>query len=104
MPPIDSAFKAADEVLRQGPGTKLRLMDMHAEATSEKIALGWYLDGRASFVFGTHTHVPTADARIFRGGTAFVADRGMGGPRDSVIWMDKEGSLQRVLTGCVYRV
>jgi len=95
MPPIDSAFKAADEVLRQGPGTKLRLMDMHAEATSEKI--------RASFVFGTHTHVPTADARIFPGGTAFVADLGMVGPRDSVIGMDREASLQRFLTGVPYR-
>jgi metallophosphoesterase (TIGR00282 family) len=103
MPPIDSAFKAADEILRQGAGTKLVLMDMHAEATSEKIALGWYLDGRASFVFGTHTHVPTADARLFPGGTAFVADLGMVGPRDSVIGMDREASLQRFLTGVPYR-
>jgi len=103
MPPIDSAFKAADEVLRQGPGTKLRLMDVHAEATSEKIALGWYLDGRVSFVFGTHTHVPTADTRLFPGGTAFVSDLGMVGPRDSVIGMDKEASLQRFLTGVPYR-
>jgi metallophosphoesterase (TIGR00282 family) len=103
MPPIDSAFKAADEILRQGAGTKLVLMDMHAEATSEKIALGWYLDGRASFVFGTHTHVPTADARLFPGGTAFVADLGMVGPRDSVIGMDKEASLNRFLTGVPYR-
>src|SRR5438132_401328 len=68
-----------------------------------KIALGWYLDGRASFVFGTHTHVPTADARIFPGGTAFVADLGMVGPRDSVIGMDREASLQRFLTGVPYR-
>jgi calcineurin-like phosphoesterase len=78
-------------------------MDIHAEATSEKIALGWYLDGRASFVFGTHTHVPTADARVFPGGTAFVSDLGMVGPRDSVIGMDKEASLQRFLTGVPYR-
>ena len=103
MPPIDSAFKAADEILRQRAGTKIVLMDMHAEATSEKIALGWHLDGRASFVFGTHTHVPTADARIFPGGTAFVADLGMVGPRDSVIGMDREASLQRFLTGVPYR-
>ncbi len=88
---------------RQGPGTKLRLMDVHAEATSEKIALGWYLDGRVSFVFGTHTHVPTADTRVFPGGTAFVSDLGMVGPRDSVIGMDKEASLQRFLTGVPYR-
>ncbi|MEO6797658.1 MAG: TIGR00282 family metallophosphoesterase [Candidatus Dormibacter sp.] len=99
MPPIDSAFAAADEILRQGTGTPVRLVDIHAEATSEKIALGWYLDGRASFVFGTHTHVPTADARLFPGGTAFVADLGMVGPRDSVIGMDKEASLARFLTG-----
>ena len=78
-------------------------MDVHAEATSEKLALGWYLDGRASFVFGTHTHVPTADARLLPGGTAFVADLGMVGPRDSVIGMDREASLQRFLTGVPYR-
>ena len=103
MPPIDSAFKAADEVLRQGVGTNVRLMDIHAEATSEKIALGWHLDGRASFVFGTHTHVPTADTRVFPGGTAFVSDLGMVGPRDSVIGMDREISLQRFLTGLPHR-
>jgi 2',3'-cyclic-nucleotide 2'-phosphodiesterase len=103
MPPIDSAFKAADEILRQGPGTRLRLIDVHAEATSEKVAMGWYLDGRTSFVFGTHTHVPTADARLLPGGTAFVADLGMVGPRESVIGMDREISLQRFLTGVPYR-
>ncbi|HEX3630350.1 MAG TPA: TIGR00282 family metallophosphoesterase [Candidatus Dormibacteraeota bacterium] len=103
MPPIDSAFKAADEILRQGAGTRMVLMDIHAEATSEKIALGWHLDGRASFVFGTHTHVPTADTRIFPEGTGFVADLGMVGPRDSVIGMDREASLQRFLTGVPYR-
>ena len=64
MPPIDSAFGAADQILSQGEATRVRLVDIHAEATSEKIALGWYLDGRASFVFGTHTHVPTADQKI----------------------------------------
>ena len=103
MPPLDSAFKAADDVLRQGSGTPLRLIDMHAEATSEKVALGWYLDGRASFVFGTHTHVPTADARILPAGTAYVSDLGMVGPRDSVIGMDREISLQRFLTGLPHR-
>ncbi len=103
MPPIDSAFGAADEILRQGEATPVRLMDIHAEATSEKIALGWYLDGRASFVFGTHTHVPTADARVFPGGTAFVTDLGMVGPRDSVIGMEREASLARFLTGVPHR-
>ena len=97
MPPIDSAFKAADEVLRQGPGTKLRLMDVHAEATSEKIALGWYLDGRTSFVFGTHTHIQTADERILPQGTALVADTGMVGPRDSVLGIDPAIIVARYL-------
>jgi metallophosphoesterase (TIGR00282 family) len=103
MPPIDSAFTAADEVLRQGGGTPVVLMDVHAEATSEKVALGWHLNGRASFVFGTHTHVPTADARLLPGGTAFVADLGMVGPIESVIGMDRQASLQRFLTGVPYR-
>jgi metallophosphoesterase (TIGR00282 family) len=103
MPPIDSAFEAVEEILRQGAATRIVLVDMHAEATSEKIALGWHLDGRASFVFGTHTHVPTADQKILPGGTAFVADLGMVGPRDSVIGMDREASLQRFLTGVPYR-
>jgi 2',3'-cyclic-nucleotide 2'-phosphodiesterase len=103
MPPIDSPFKAADDVLRLGAGTKVVLIDVHAEATSEKIAMGWHLDGRASFVFGTHTHVPTADARIFPDGTAFVSDLGMVGPKHSVIGMDREASLQRFLTGVPYR-
>jgi metallophosphoesterase (TIGR00282 family) len=103
MPPIDSPFKAADDVLRQAAGTRVVLMDVHAEATSEKIAMGWHLDGRASFVFGTHTHVPTADARVFPGGTAFVADLGMVGPKESVIGMDRQASLQRFLTGVPYR-
>ena len=103
MPPIDSPFKAADDVLRQAGSARVRVMDIHAEATSEKIAMGWHLDGRASFVFGTHTHVPTADARLFPGGTAFVADLGMVGPKESVIGMDREASLQRFLTGVPYR-
>ena len=103
MPPLDSPFRAADEVLAMAGATRLRLIDVHAEATSEKVALGWYLDGRASFVFGTHTHVPTADARILPNGTAFVSDLGMVGPRDSVIGMDREISLRRFLTGLPHR-
>jgi 2',3'-cyclic-nucleotide 2'-phosphodiesterase len=103
MPPNDSAFRAADDLVRLAGPTRLRVIDMHAEATSEKVALGWYLDGRASFVFGTHTHVPTADARILANGTAYVSDLGMVGPRDSVIGMDREISLQRFLTGLPHR-
>jgi metallophosphoesterase (TIGR00282 family) len=103
MPPLGSPFAAADEILQRGAGTRLRLMDVHAEATSEKVAMGWYLDGRASFVFGTHTHVPTADVRILPQGTAYVSDLGMAGPRDSVIGMDREISLRRFLTAMPYR-
>ena len=103
MPPNRSAFEAAEEILRQAGAANLRLIDMHAEATSEKVALGWHLDGRASFVFGTHTHVPTADARILPQGTAYVTDLGMVGPRDSVIGMDRGISLQRFLTGLPHR-
>jgi calcineurin-like phosphoesterase len=71
---------------------------MHAEATSEKTAMGWYLDGRASAVVGTHTHIPTADARVLTKGTAYVTDVGMVGPRDGCIGMDKDVVLQRFLT------
>ena len=70
---------------------------MHAEATSEKQAMGWYLDGKVSAVLGTHTHVPTADDHVLPGGTAYITDVGMTGPHDSVIGMDKEGVLQRFL-------
>lgn len=103
MPPNDSPFTAVDQLVQQGDGTQVRIVDVHGEATSEKVALGWYLDGRASFVFGTHTHVPTADARILTKGTAYVSDLGMVGPKDSIIGMDREISLQRFLTGLPIR-
>jgi metallophosphoesterase (TIGR00282 family) len=74
-------------------------VDFHAEATSEKIAMGWYLDGRVTAVLGTHTHVPTADTRILPGGTAYQTDVGMTGPYDSVIGVQKEQVLHRFLTG-----
>jgi calcineurin-like phosphoesterase len=76
---------------------------MHAEATSEKTAMGWYLAGRASAVVGTHTHIATADARVLPGGTAYVTDVGMVGPRDSVIGVQKEAALRRFLTGMPHR-
>ncbi len=97
--PIDDPFRAADAILKEHPGIKISLCDMHAEATSEKTAMGWYLDGRVSAVVGTHTHIPTADARVLPGGTAYVTDVGMVGPRDSCIGMDKDGVLKRFLTG-----
>jgi metallophosphoesterase (TIGR00282 family) len=74
------------------------VVDMHAEATSEKVALGWYLDGRVSAVLGTHTHVQTADERILPGGTAYITDVGMTGPRDGIIGMAREAILERFLT------
>ena len=96
---LDDPFRAADAILAEHPGVKVIFCDMHAEATSEKTAMGWYLDGRASAVVGTHTHVATADARVLPGGTAYVTDVGMVGPRDSCIGMDKDVVLQRFLTG-----
>jgi len=99
LDPLDDPFRAADAVLAANPEIRIVFCDMHAEATSEKTAMGWYLDGRASAVVGTHTHVPTADARILPGGTAYVTDVGMVGPRDGCIGMDKDVVLQRFLTG-----
>jgi metallophosphoesterase (TIGR00282 family) len=96
---LDDPFRTADAILAAHPGPRIVFCDMHAEATSEKNAMGWYLDGRASAVVGTHTHVPTADARILPGGTAYVTDVGMVGPRDGCIGMDKDVVLQRFLTG-----
>ena len=96
---LDDPFRAADAILGEHPGVRVVFCDMHAEATSEKTAMGWYLDGRASAVVGTHTHVATADARILPAGTAYVTDVGMVGPRDGCIGMDKDVVIQRFLTG-----
>jgi metallophosphoesterase (TIGR00282 family) len=78
---------------------KIVVVDFHAEATSEKIAMGWHLDGKATLVVGTHTHVQTADERILPNGTAYLTDAGMTGPHDSIIGMDREGALARFRTG-----
>jgi metallophosphoesterase (TIGR00282 family) len=96
---LDDPFRAADTILSAHPEARISLCDMHAEATSEKTAMGWYLDGRVSAVVGTHTHIPTADARVLPGGTAYVTDVGMVGPRDGCIGMDKDVVIQRFLTG-----
>jgi metallophosphoesterase (TIGR00282 family) len=96
---LDDPFRAADGILAANPEIKIVFCDMHAEATSEKTAMGWHLDGRASAVVGTHTHIPTADARVLTSGTAYVTDVGMVGPRDGCIGMDKDVVLQRFLTG-----
>ncbi len=94
-----SAFRTADEVLSELKGkADLIMFDIHAEVTSEKIGLGWYLDGRALAVIGTHTHVPTADARVLPKGTAYVTDVGMTGARGGVIGVRREQVIERFLT------
>ncbi len=97
MKSLECPFKTADKLLNEFRG-KIVLIDFHAEATSEKIALGWYLDGRASAIVGTHTHVQTADETILPNGTAYISDLGMTGPVNSVIGMKKDGVLNRFLT------
>jgi metallophosphoesterase (TIGR00282 family) len=96
---IDDPFRVADALLASLPTGTPVLVDMHAEASSEKAAMAWYLDGRVSAVIGTHTHVPTADGRILPQGTAFVGDAGMCGPLDSIIGVDVEPVLRKFLTG-----
>ena len=99
MNPSDCPFRAMDALLAKPPeGVKAVVVDFHAEATSEKMAMGRYLDGRVAAVVGTHTHVGTIDARLLSGGTAYVTDIGMVGPQDSVIGDDPEAVIQRFLT------
>lgn len=95
---VECPFRAADRALEQLSGAHTVIVDMHAEATSEKIVMGRYLDGRVSAVVGTHTHVPTSDTRVLAGGTAYVTDLGMVGATDSVIGMEYEPVLLRFLT------
>lgn len=107
MASLDCPFRAADallERLKQENESKVVIVDFHAEATSEKQAMGWYLDGRVSGVFGTHTHVGTVDARILTEGTAYLTDVGMTGPMDSVIGSDKDTVLERFLTSMPQRL
>ena len=94
--PFKTSRQAIEELSKQ---TKIIIVDMHAEATSEKVALGWYLDGKASGVLGTHTHIQTADERILPGGCAYITDVGMTGPLDSVIGRRLEDVLERFITG-----
>ena len=103
MANIDCPFRAADAVLAE-PVERPIIVDMHAEATSEKMAMGWYLDGRVSAVLGTHTHVPTADARILPEGTAFISDAGMTGARDSVLGFEISASQRLFLSGLPTRL
>jgi 2',3'-cyclic-nucleotide 2'-phosphodiesterase len=100
MTNIDCPFRAADRIISEiSKTTKLIFIDFHAEATSEKQALGWYLDGRVSGIFGTHTHVQTADEKILPGGTAYITDAGMSGPYASVIGVQVSDALYRIMSG-----
>lgn len=104
MQPIDCPFKKADwAVGKMLEETKVILVDFHAEATAEKVALGWHLDGRVSGVIGTHTHIQTADARILPRGTAYLTDAGMTGPYDSVIGLKKEIAIKRFINQTPYK-
>ena len=100
MTPIDDPFEVVLKEIESLRGqTKVVIVDFHAEATSEKVAMGWHLDGKATLVVGTHTHVQSADERILPQGTAYMTDAGMTGPHDSIIGMDRESSLARFRTG-----
>ncbi len=107
MPALDCPFRTADRILEEAADPEpppVVIVDFHAEATSEKQAMGWYLDGRASGVVGTHTHVGTVDCRVLPNGTAYVSDVGMTGPTNSVIGSETEAVLQRFLTGLPQRL
>ncbi len=104
MPAIDCPFQAADAELESVGEHDIVFVDMHAEATSEKVAMGRYLDGRVTAVVGTHTHVPTADAQLLPEGTAFVTDVGMVGPKDSIIGVEVDAVIGRFLTGMPTRL
>lgn len=106
MDSVANPFRAMDDLLERGPelgGLGSVFVDFHAEATSEKQAMGWHLDGRVAAVIGTHTHVPTADTRLLPGGTAYQSDSGFTGPHDSVIGSARQGPLQRFLTELPHR-
>ncbi len=101
MPPAECPFNKMNEILeiiKEDEKADYIIVDFHAEATSEKMAMGWYLDGRVSAVLGTHTHIQTNDARILPKGTAYITDVGMTGPRDSVLGVDKDIILKKMLT------
>lgn len=100
MVPTDCPFQTADRLLQQIPDdVRIRFVDFHAEVTSEKVAMGWHLNGRVTAVVGTHTHIPTADTRILPGGTAYQTDAGMTGPYDGVIGVQRDLVLYKFKTG-----
>ena len=105
MPNTDCPFRKADQILGElDPQVRVKFVDFHAEVTSEKMAMGWYLDGRVSAMVGTHTHIPTADTRILPGGSAYQTDCGMTGPYQSVIGVQSDIIIQRFLTGLPVRM
>jgi 2',3'-cyclic-nucleotide 2'-phosphodiesterase len=105
MPATECPFRKADALLQYLDGAvRVRFVDFHAELTSEKMAMGWHLNGRVSAMVGTHTHIPTADTRILSGGTAYQTDCGMTGPYNSVIGVDKDIVMRRFLTGVAVRM
>jgi len=105
MPSTDCPFHKADQLIESlDPAVKVSFVDFHAEVTSEKMAMGWHLNGRVSAVIGTHTHIATADTRILSGGTAYQTDAGMTGPYDSIIGVDRQTGLRRFLTGLPIRM
>lgn len=99
LEPLADPFSTVDRILEREAGQyDVALLDMHAEATSEKVAMGYYLDGRVQVVFGTHTHVPTADGRVLRGGTGYITDLGMTGPKDGILGTDAAAVLRKMQT------
>src|SRR5512140_563370 len=105
MASTEDPFRKADEILAAlDPAVKVRFVDFHAELTSEKVAMGWHLNGRVSAMVGTHTHIPTADTRLLPGGTAYQTDVGMTGPYDSIIGVEKDIILRRFLTALPSRM
>ncbi|MCP8616450.1 TIGR00282 family metallophosphoesterase [Salirhabdus salicampi] len=104
MPPLEDPFREVDRLIKEAKKkTSIIFIDFHAEATSEKQALGWYVDGRASAVVGTHTHVQTADERILHEGTAYITDVGMTGPYDGILGVEKSDVIRRFLTSLPVR-
>ncbi|MCF8564831.1 TIGR00282 family metallophosphoesterase [Alicyclobacillus tolerans] len=95
---LDCPFRTVEGILREHPDIRHVLVDIHAETTSEKLAMGWHFAGRVSAVLGTHTHVPTADERVLPGGTAYITDVGMVGPYDGILGMDRHAVIRRQLT------
>ncbi len=105
MIPVDDPFRKADELIATLPkDVRVRFVDFHAEATSEKVAMGWHLDGRVSAMIGTHTHIPTADERVLPGGMAYLTDSGMTGPYNSIIGVEKEPVLRKFMTSMPVRM